>query len=341
MKVAVYGAGNQDLYVNQLNLPLVFGGEPPFGGSRMAMEFAKAGHETYLAEPNRNMLTADHWKAVETAGVKVTSDDTEAARHAEIAVFFTPFGKSTFRIAKNIVKHLLPDGIIATTCTVSPVVVWYVLEREIRLERKDVGITSLHPAAVPGTPKHGHYVISGHATNDLDLATDAQIQKCLALAKSCGKDAYVVPADVSAAVSDMGSLVTAVTVSGIIDYLDVGINVIKAPPEMVEKQILLTLQTIASLVETSGVNGMLKAINPELLVKSARSMHIREGQGELDAALATLSGIDGDYLKWINSGEIRHTDLVAAQALTRELKTIMGATAADGIIKRCMRKMFE
>lgn len=341
MKVAVYGAGNQDLYVNQLKLPVIFGGEPPFGGSRMAMEFAKAGHETYLAEPNRTMLTADHWKAVEETGVKITSDDGEAASHAEIAVFFTPFGKSTFRIAKNIVKYLMPDGIIATTCTVSPVVLYYMLERELRTDRKDVGITSMHPAAVPGTLKHGHYVISGHATNDLDLATDMQIQRCVELAKSCGKEAYVVPADVSAAVSDMGSLVTAVTVSGIIDYYDVGTNIIKAPPEMVEKQILLTLQTLASLVETSGVNGMLKAINPELLVKSARSMHIRQEQVELDAAITTLSRLNGDYLTWISKGEIRHTDLVAAQALTKELKTIMGATAAEGIIKRCMRRMFE
>jgi H2-forming N(5),N(10)-methenyltetrahydromethanopterin dehydrogenase-like protein len=341
MKVAVYGAGNQDLYVNQLKLPELFGGEAPFGGSRMAMEFAGAGHEVWLAEPNRGMLNSDHWKAVEEAGVHVTGDDVEAAKHAEIAVFFTPFGKSTFRIAKNIVKHLLPDGIIATTCTVSPVVLYYILEREIRADRKDVGITSMHPAAVPGTPKHGHYVISGHATNDLDLASDEQIRKCVALAKSCGKDTYVVPADVSAAVSDMGSLVTAVTVSGIIDYYDVGTNVIKAPPEMVEKQILLTLQTIASLVETSGVNGMLKAVNPELLVKSARSMHIREDQKELVAALDTLSQLDDEYLEWIDGGEICHTDLVAAQALTKELKTIMGATAADGIIKRCMRKMFE
>jgi H2-forming N(5),N(10)-methenyltetrahydromethanopterin dehydrogenase-like protein len=130
MKVAVYGAGNQDLYVKQLKLPEIFGGEPPFGGSRMAMEYAKAGHEVYLAEPNREMLNGDYWKAVERVGVRVTPDDTEAAKHAEIAVFFTPFGKPTFRIAKNIVKYLLKDGVIATTCTVSPLVLYYVLERE-------------------------------------------------------------------------------------------------------------------------------------------------------------------------------------------------------------------
>jgi len=341
MKVAVYGAGNQDLYVNQLRLPEKFGGVAPFGGSRMAMEFAKAGHLVYLAEPDMASLNVDQWSAVRSAGVVVTTDDTEAARHAEIAVFFTPFGKTTFRVAKNIVRSLPEGAVIATTCTVSPLVLYYVLERELRTERRDVGITSMHPAAVPGTPYHGHYVIGGHATNDLDIATEEQIQKCVALAKNCGKDAYVVPADVSSAVADMGSLVTAVTLAGVIDYYNVGTRVINAPEEMVEKQILLTLQTIASLVETSGVQGMLRAINPELLVKSARSMHIMEEQEVLDAALNTLSNLDGEYMKWIEGGKIRHTDLVAAQALTRELKTIMGATAADGITKRCMRKMFE
>jgi H2-forming N(5),N(10)-methenyltetrahydromethanopterin dehydrogenase-like protein len=139
----------------------------------------------------------------------------------------------------------------------------------------------------------------------------------------------------------MGSLVTAVTLAGVIDYYDVGTNIIKAPPAMVEKQILLTLQTIASLVETSGVDGMLKAINPELLVRSAKSMHIRQDQIELDAALAMLSRMDTAYLDWVGKGTTQHTDLVAAQALTKELRTIMGANAADGIIKRCMRRMFE
>jgi H2-forming N5,N10-methylenetetrahydromethanopterin dehydrogenase-like enzyme len=48
MKIAVYGAGNQELYVEQLKLPEKYGGTPPYGGSRMAIEFAEAGHEFTL-----------------------------------------------------------------------------------------------------------------------------------------------------------------------------------------------------------------------------------------------------------------------------------------------------
>jgi H2-forming N(5),N(10)-methenyltetrahydromethanopterin dehydrogenase-like protein len=341
MKIAVYGAGNQDLYVNQLKLPEKYGGEPPYGGSRMAIEFKEAGHDVYLAEPERNMLPPDRWKVVEDTGVIVTSDDAEAARNAEIAILFTPFGKPTFNIAKNIINHLPENGVIANTCTVSPQVLYYVLELEIKRKRGDVGICSMHPAAVPGTPQHGHYVLGGHTTNDLDLATKEQIQKCVDLAKDCKKEAYVVPADVSSAVADMGSLVTAVTLSGVLDYYQVGTKIIKAPPEMVEKQILMTLQTMASLVESSGVAGLLNAMNPELLVKSARSMHLLDEQKELDAALETLSDLDPELMHNAREAEIKPTNLVAAQALAKELLALMGERASEGTIRRCMRKMFE
>ncbi|BDZ68044.1 H(2)-dependent methylenetetrahydromethanopterin dehydrogenase-related protein [Methanobacterium ferruginis] len=341
MKIAVYGAGNQDLYVNQLKLPEKYGGEPPYGGSRMAIEFKEAGHDVYLAEPERNMLPPDMWKVVEDTGVIVTSDDAEAARNAEIAIFFTPFGKPTFNIAKNIINHLPENGVIANTCTVSPLVLYYVLELEIKRKRGDVGICSMHPAAVPGTPQHGHYVLGGHTTNDLDLATKEQIQKCVDLARDCKKEAYVVPADVSSAVADMGSLVTAVTLSGVLDYYQVGTKIIKAPQEMVEKQILMTLQTMASLVESSGVAGLLNAMNPELLVKSARSMHLLDEQKELDAALETLSDLDPELMHNAREAEIKPTNLVAAQALAKELLALMGERASEGTIRRCMRKMFE
>lgn len=341
MNIAVYGAGNQDLYINQLQLPEKYGGKPPYGGSRMAIDFARAGHDVYLAEPDKNILSNNQWKIVEDSGVTVTSDDSKAAQNTEIAVLFTPFGKKTFDIVKKILYQLPEEGIIANTCTVSPLVLYYVLEKELRKDRKDIGIASLHPAAVPGTPQHGHYVIGGRSSNDMDIASKEQIQKCVELAKSCGKDAYVVPADVSSTVADMGSLVTAVTLSGVLDYYKVGTEIIKAPKEMVEKQILMTLQTVASLVESSGVEGMLKAINPDLLVKSARSMHLLKEQDELDAALNILSSLDPRLLEMAEKSTVEPTNLVAAQALTQELQNLMGEVAAEGTIRRCMRKMFE
>ncbi|MGI6482347.1 MAG: H(2)-dependent methylenetetrahydromethanopterin dehydrogenase-related protein [Methanobacterium sp.] len=341
MKISIYGAGNQDLYVNQLKLPEKYGGIPPYGGSRMAIEFKEAGHDVYLAEPNYEMLLPDMWKTVEDAGVTVTDNDVEAAKNAEIAVLFTPFGKPTFNIAKNIITHLPEGSVLANTCTVSPIVLYYVLELEIKRKRKDIGICSMHPAAVPGTPHHGHYVLGAHTTNNLDLATTEQIKKCVDLVEGTKKEAYVVPADVSSTVADMGSLVTAVTLSGVLDYYQVGTKVIKVPEEMVEKQILMTLQTMASLVESSGVKGLLKAVNPEILVKSASSMHLLEKQKDLDAALEILSNLDPELMQSTKEAEIKPTNLVAAQALAKELLGLMGEKASEGTIRRCMRKMFE
>jgi len=341
MNVVVYGAGNQNLYVNELKLPEKYGGAPPYGGSRMAMEFAEAGHNTILAEPNRDMLTEDMWKAVEDAGVKVVSDDIEAAKNSEVAIFFTPFGKKTVEIAKNILPHLPENAIIANTCTASPVVLYAMLEVELRTKRKDVGISSMHPAAVPGTPQHEHYVIGGASTDGTNYATEEQIKKCIDLVESVGKKAYVVPADVSSTVSDMGSLLTAVALAGILDYYSVGKKIIKAPEKMIEQQILMTLQTMASLVETSGVTGLLKALNPELLAKSASSMRLLDQQKELDAALDILKNLDDELKKSSEETEIKPTTLVAAQSLVKEIETLIGGAAAKGAIKRSMGKLFS
>lgn len=341
MKIAVYGAGNQDLYINQLQLPDKFGGTPPYGGSRMAMEFSMAGHEVYLAEPQKNMLSDQLWEMVEKSGVNVTSDDAEAAQNAEIAILFTPFGSKTFDIAKEILMNIPLNGIIANTCTVSPLVLYYVLENQLKRERSDVGITSIHPAAVPGTPQHSHYVIADCPSNGMELATTEQINKCTELVSSCNKDAFTVVADLSSAVSDMGSLVTAVTLAGVVNYYQIGTEVIKAPQDMVEKQILMTLQAIASFVESSGVSGMLKAMNTELLVKSARSMQLMEEQKELDSAIQTLTNLDPKLLDAVSNSKINPTNLVAAQALSKELQNLMGVKASEGTFRRCMRKLFD
>nr|4YT4_A Chain A, H(2)-forming methylenetetrahydromethanopterin dehydrogenase-related protein MJ1338 [Methanocaldococcus jannaschii]6HUX_A Chain A, H(2)-forming methylenetetrahydromethanopterin dehydrogenase-related protein MJ1338 [Methanocaldococcus jannaschii DSM 2661] len=341
MKVSVYGAGNQNLYINKLNLPEKFGGEPPYGGSRMAIEFAEAGHDVVLAEPNKNIMSDDLWKKVEDAGVKVVSDDVEAAKHGEIHVLFTPFGKATFRIAKTIIEHVPENAVICNTCTVSPVVLYYSLEPILRTKRKDVGISSMHPAAVPGTPQHGHYVIGGKTTDGKELATEEQIKKAVELAKSAGKEAYVVPADVSSVVADMGSLVTAVALSGVLDYYTVGRKIINAPKKMIEQQVIMTLQTMASLVETSGIEGMVKALNPELLIRSASSMKLLDRQKDLDAALEILQNLDETLKAEVEKAEIKPTTLVAAQSLVKEIKTLIGGAAAEGAIKRSARKLFE
>lgn len=339
MKISVYGAGNQDLYINKLKLPQLFGGEPPYGGSRMAMEFAEVGHDVVLAEPNRDILSEDMWKKVEDSGVKVTNNDMEAAKHGELHILFTPFGCYTGNIAKSIIPYLPRDAVILTTCTTAPIVLYSCLRYELR-ERKDIGITSMHPAAVPGTPQHDHYVIGGTSLDGKDYLTEEQLRKCIQLVESVNKKAYVVPIDVVPTVSDMGALVTAIALAGILEYYTVGRRVINAPKKMIEQQIVMTLHTLASLVETSGVYSLLKALNLELVIKSASSMHLLKEQKGLELALDILKNLDEKIIEKSKNAEINPTTLVASQPLVKELKALIGGKAAEGIIERCMKKLF-
>ena len=81
-----------------------------------------------------------------------------------MAVLFTPFGRD-LHYSQEILPELL-DGSVMNTCTVSS---WspHVLEKELKMERTDIGF--LHTLQLPGTPQHGHYVIGGRPTAELDL----------------------------------------------------------------------------------------------------------------------------------------------------------------------------
>jgi H2-forming N(5),N(10)-methenyltetrahydromethanopterin dehydrogenase-like protein len=340
VKVVVYGAGNQDLYVRRLNLPERFGGTPPYGGARMAIEFAQAGYETWLAEPNESIMDKEHWDAVKEAGVKVTNDDVEAAKNADVAILFTPFGKTTPRIVKTILPHLPQNAVIATTCTMPQTVLYDVLYITFRKERQklreDVGFSTMHPAGVPGTPQHEHYVIATATTDGRKFASDEQIDRLVELSKAAGKKPYLVPADIAPAVADMGVLITAVTLAGILDYYNIARNVIGAPEKMVEQQILMSLQIMASLVETSGVAGLFKALNPEIVRRSAVSMHLLDDQKDLDVALemlSNLSNIDRELLEKIEKAEIKPTIIVPLQRFINDVKRVVGENLVNGVLR--------
>ncbi len=338
MRVSVYGAGNQNLYINQLNLPEKFGGEPPYGGSRMAIEFAEAGHDVVLAEPNKNIMSEDLWKKVEDAGVKVVSDDLEAAKHGEIHILFTPFGRLTINIAKKIINHVPENAVICNTCTIPTPVLYRALEGILRLKRKDVGISSFHPTGVPGTPGQKYYTIAGKSLEGKEYASENQVNKLVELAESVDKIPYVAPADIVPAVADMGSLVTAIALVGILDYYSVGTQVIKAPKEMIEKQILISLQTLAAIIETSGMEGLINILNKDALISSAKNMLINKKQEDLNLALKIIEDFNDSK---IGKGDVNTTYLVAPQTFIKEAMSLIGKHAIEGIIRRSSNKLFE
>jgi len=339
MKISIYGAGNQKYYLNKLKVPKLFGGEPPFGGSRMAMEFAEAGHDVVLAEPNRGKLTEEMWEKVEETGVKITNNDMEAARHGEMHILYTPTYK-TIDVAKKIVDYLPKDAIILTTCNVCPVVPYRHLKYKLK-ERKDIGISSLHPTAIPGTPQHDHYVIGSRSLDGKDYLTEEQLNKCIQLVKSVNKKAYVVPIGTICPTGNMGSsMITAIVMAGILEYYYLTTNVIEIPKQVMERNIFMALQILASIIESSGVEGIFKTINTELIIENASIMYLTEDQKVLKEALEKLKNIDEELLESIREGEVNPTTPVASQELVKELRNIIGGKAVEGIIERCMTKLY-
>ncbi len=335
--VVVFGAGNQKLYVNKLKIPNKFGGEPPYGGSAMAMEFAKAGHDVILAEPHKNMLSDEQWQKVENAGVKLSSDDIEVAKHAEIAIFFTPYGSKTTNIVKKIAEYLPKNAVLCNTCTISPVVAYSLLEQLLKVKRKDIGISSMHPMGVPGTDLQKSYIISKECTNGEVYATEEQINKLINLVKSVGKTPNVVYADVLSSIADVCSMITAITMAGITEYFKYCVPEMNMPKEMAEQQILISLNTISAIVESSGVEGLFSGINSSILLDSAKSMKIHENQKLLSSAFEILEN-DADMIK---PGVVNSSYLLPSQAVVEDVKKIAGDAVANGIIKRSIRKLFE
>ncbi|WP_456472871.1 H(2)-dependent methylenetetrahydromethanopterin dehydrogenase-related protein, partial [Methanocaldococcus sp.] len=198
-----------------------------------------------------------------------------------------------------------------------------------------------HPASVPGTPQHKHYVISSKTLDGEELATEEQINKLVELAKSVNKKPYVVPADVSPVVADMGVLVTAIALAGILDYYSIGTRVIKAPKKMIEMQIVRSLECLGSIIEILGVPGLLKIIDPELVVNSVISMKLLEEQKDIDICLEILRNINESLIKESEKVELKPITLVATQALVQELRTLLGEKASEGAIKRSRLRLFK
>lgn len=125
----------------------------------------------------------------------------------------------------------------------------------------------------------------------------------------------------------MGALVTAVALVGVLDYYRVGTQIINAPKDMIEKQILISLQTIASIIETSGMEGLMKVFNKDALLSSAKNMLIDERQEDLNLALKIIEEFDKST---IGEKDISQTYLVAPQALIKEAVSLIGKSAVEG-----------
>ncbi|MBW9223924.1 H(2)-dependent methylenetetrahydromethanopterin dehydrogenase-related protein [Methanothermococcus sp. SCGC AD-155-E23] len=338
MKVSIYGAGNQKFYLEELKLHEKLGGEPPFGGGAMAIEFAKAGHDVVLSEPERDVMDKELWEKIEEAGVKVVDKDTEAAKHGEVQFITRPFSESTIKSIKSILQHIPRDSTIAI-CDSTPVIMIYSnIERELRLERKDVGLVSTCPNAIPGTAMYSKYIVGYRSLDGEEYSTEEQFNRCIELIKSINKEVVVKPIDLVPLITGLPTHMTTVTLSGILNYYRMKSLITEDSEKISEREVLYVLQAISAILETSGIRGLVKALDIDLLIENAKASKLLEEQEDLESAIHVLSNLSKEFSKEVERCKVKPVSIVASQALVEEIRRTVGGAAADGVINRCKKK---
>ncbi len=352
MKVAVYGFGNQTYYRDVLKVSENLGGEPPYGGSRMALEFAKAGHEVFLADPRMDTIKPEFKQKLLDAGVKLTTDDVEAAEGADVAVLFTPFRSGlTVKIAEKIIPHLGKDAVIATTCTM-PVLVLETSVRNVLFmeDREDVGFSTLHPAAIPGTPQHTHYFIATNELLEEEIVKPHQIEKLKKLAEDTGKEAYLIPAELISPIGDMGVVATASAAISALEYYAISKSVLKTTKAMTEFQLAQAFQVVSSIIAKYGIEGLVKFLNAEALKKSLKSMLFDEKvQKVAFAAMNSLENVSdieevvGSLEDMASKFEPEEKTFLSAPSpmLISYMEELAGEDVTRGVVREALKKLYH
>ncbi|WP_456397474.1 H(2)-dependent methylenetetrahydromethanopterin dehydrogenase-related protein [Desulfurobacterium sp.] len=351
MKVVVYGFGNQTYYRDILKVSESLGGEPPYGGSRMALEFAEAGHEVFLADPRMETIKTEFKQKLLDAGVKLTTDDIEAAKDADVAVLFTPFRSGlTIKIAERIIPHIGNDAVIATTCTM-PVLVLETSVRNVLFmeDREDIGFSTLHPAAIPGTPQHKHYFIATNELLEEEIVKPHQVEKLKKLAEDTGKKAYLIPAELISPIGDMGVVATAAAAVSALEYYAVSKSVLQTTKAMTEFQLSQAFQVVSSIISKYGIEGLVKFLNAEPLKKSLKSMLFDEKIQKVSFAamkslenISDIEGVIGSFDDMASKFKPEERTFLSAPSsmLISYMEDLAGEDVTRGIVREALKKLY-
>ena len=334
MDIVIYGAGNQDIYLKKLKVPERCGGEPPYGGPAVAIEFAKVGHDVVLVENNKKTMSKEMWDKIIDAGVMVVSNDIEAAKNAEIVLINKFFKNGVNEIMETIVSHLPNDAVISPTCN-STISITTLLNSNLKTERPDIGISSMYPTAIPGTPHHNSYVIAGCSTDGTYYASKEQIQKCIKLSKSAGKEPILLPANIAHIVSGMNEYFTIVSFAGILDmYSDNRFNQI----EILKNDVLYTFRIFRKALEKCDE---CKYIDPCLILEIMHNdlknkiydSQLPSSNESVRLALILLAGAINLYKLWDNINmpyEMRKNNLIS---IIKEIEYLINNYRLEEVLK--------
>ncbi|WP_457620342.1 H(2)-dependent methylenetetrahydromethanopterin dehydrogenase-related protein [Methanopyrus sp.] len=290
--MAVLGFGNQRLY-ERIGAAEELGGEPPFGGAAMAIEFAEAGHDVVLSDPNLGEQDPEHVERVADAGVELTEDDAQAVDGADIVVLFTPFG-AIGGIVREIAPHLEEGAILCPTCTSSAFEVHETLYEVGLRVPEDVGVMPTHPAGIPGTENHRAYIISRGTGNGTVLATEGQAELVEEVLSSTGKKVFELPCvELVSVVGDLSVVLLKRVIEALKEFC--AVKALGAPQEMIDRQAMMTLATLAAIIEAGGIGGLLETIDERAIEASYSNMEpfldgAEEPEGEPVERFVVLPG---------------------------------------------------
>ncbi|WP_456482981.1 H(2)-dependent methylenetetrahydromethanopterin dehydrogenase-related protein [Methanopyrus kandleri] len=274
MKVTVYGCGDEDMMVKLIEDYLEVHYELPLGGAHLAYRAAEAGHDVVLCDPSFD-ISEESMERLESAGVELVTDDTVGAEHGEIQILFTPFGH-TVKIARELLDDVREGAVLCTACTCPPIALYHGLEGELRTKREDVGVSSFHPAGIPGAETQDLILVADARSEEsgIELASEEQVERCVNLAEDMGYDVYVLDPELISPIGDMSVVLTVRIVQAICNYFSVA-RICDAPIEMIEEQVEEVLSTMAYLVGRYGLDAF-DRMDGKLLLRSLRNMALTE-----------------------------------------------------------------
>ncbi len=279
-RVAVLGFGNQRLY-ERIGAAEKLGGEPPFGGAAMAMDFAEAGHDVVLSDPHLDEQDPEHVDRVADAGVELTDDDAQAVSDADVVILFTPFG-----VTRSIVMEIapsLPEGtVVSPTCTSSVFEIQEALFEAGRKVPDEVSVAPAHPAGIPGTEGHRAYLTAYRTGNGVEMAEKDRYELLKSVLESTGKRVYELPTvELVHIAGDLSVVLVRRVVEALKEFQSV--KSLGAPQEMIDWQAMTVLNTLAALIEEGGIGGLLATLDEEVIEYSYSNMKpwVEEAPGEV------------------------------------------------------------
>ena len=333
MKVTVYGCGDESKAKKLIENRLGVDYELPLGGAHLAYRAAESGHDVVLCDPKFN-LSKESRRRLESAGVELETDDKVGAEHGEVQILFTPFGR-TVEIVGKLIDDVREGAVLCTTCTCPPIALYYGLERELRTSREDVGISSFHPAGIPGTETQDLVLVADAQAREsgIKLASERQVARCVDLAEDMGYEVYVLDPEIVPLVGDMSVVLTVGIIQAVCDYFKVA-RVCGSPTGMIEEQVEMVLATLAYLISKHGLNAF-EMVDGKTLVRSLRNMALTE---EVERIASSFERRCRDLINGDRESMRKLSSMLAPPGkLVDRIREVVG----EAPIRYAIRKFFE